>query len=178
MINLDTLISENKPVYVINKSKPKGDVTITAFRPDGAPKLIIIPKTWIPICVTEQVTAKTISNSDDFRAILNKGMLQLIDPEVAIEALKEPDALLEKNKLSISQYGTAENVNIERFKDSIENVGDVSIKVQDILNRDITMTEMLSLLRTEEDELGVEDFKYIVANTKEGKLKDWAAQKI
>ena len=164
----------------MNKSSnPKGEVTVTVFRPDGHPYLIVVPKTWIPICITDQVSHDTVNNSDDFRRNLNNGMLELLSVEEAKKRLSDPDAMEESNRLNMSKYAGAEDPKptIEEFSKALDDASQINLNVMEVMGRDVSITEKYHLLRAEEENLNEEDFKYIVLNG-EGKLKEWAESKV
>lgn len=179
---LDDLLKDNLPVYVRNRSKPRGEVTVTVFRPDGNPYLIVVPKTWVPICITDQVSPETLKNSDDFRLNLQKGLLELLSVEAAQELLNDPDASEELSRLNISKYSSYEEDlksadTVTDFATSLENSDQVNPLVRDILGRDVSPSEQYHLMRAEEDVLNGEDFKYIALNGS-GKVKEWAQSKL
>jgi hypothetical protein len=176
------MLKKDLPIYVMNRSNPRGDVTVTVFRPDGAPYLITVPRTWIPICVTDQVSRPTIQSSDDFRRNIQNGMLELLSVEEAKDKLKDPDAVEEIGRLNMSKYSSydsdlKEADTIRDFSNSLETADDVSLTVKEILQRDISATDMYHLLRADEDLLKENDFKYITLHGK-GKVKDWAQTKL
>lgn len=180
--NLDELLRKNSPIYVMNKSNPRGDVTVTVFRPDGAPYLITVPRTWIPVCITDQVSRSTIQNSDDFRRNIQNGMLELLSVDEAKEKLKDPDAAEELGRLNMSKYSNPDgNLKeadaIEDFSQSLQTADDVNLTVKEILQRDISATDMYHLLRADEDLLKENDFKYITLHGK-GKVQEWAQGKL
>lgn len=182
-VTLDSLLQANQPIYVMNRSSnPRGNVTITCFRPDGNPFLITIPKTWVPICVTDQVSPETVKNSDDFRRQLQNGMLQLLSLDEAKERLSDPDAEEELTRLNVSKYSSFEGDlkaidTVDDFSQSVETVDTINLQVREILGREISDTEKYHLLRAEEDLLKNDDFKYIALHA-EGKAKEWAEAKL
>ena len=183
------LAGEGKPVYVLNMSKPKGDVSVTVFRPDGSPMLVIVPKTWIPICVSDQVSPKFLRDSTDFRKSIMSGMLFPIHPNQAEEFMKDPDAQEERKRLHTSKYAELSTATkgefvvkkedeVGTFVDQLEKVDNVKIVVRDIIGRlDISDTEKYSMLRADEDTFTKDDLEFIVANG-EGRMKEWAAAKL
>jgi hypothetical protein len=179
--NLDELIKKAAPIYVLNRSNPRGNVTVTVFRPDGSPYLITVPKTWIPICVTDQVSHETIRVSDDFRRNVQIGMLQLLPVAEAKQKLQDKDAQEELERLNMSKYssyeGDLKEDTVKEFSDTLDQSDNVNLTVKEIMNRDITSTEKYHILRSDEDTLNPDDFKYIVLNG-DGKVKNWAESKL
>ena len=177
-INLYQLLDEKKPIYVYNSSNnPRGIVTVIVFRPNGSPFVIPIKKTWIPICMTDYCTHEALRNSDDFRKNLTQGLIQLVDQEEAEKILSEEDAQEELIRLNLSQYGSYDGTppksNLQVFSDQASQVDQVKITVKEILLRDVSLSEKYHLLRSSEDSLNADDYKYIVANSS-GKVLEWA----
>jgi hypothetical protein len=184
--NLDDLLKRKDPIYVMNRSNnPRGNVTITMFRPDGHPFLVVVPKTWIPICVTDQVSHDAINNSSDFRRNLSNGMLKLLSVEDAMTQLKDPDSKAELTRLNVSKYSSYDTDisslkkqdTVEDFSKSLETVDTINLTVREILSRDIPTTEKYHLIRADEEILTPDDLKYIILHG-DGKLKEWAEGKI
>jgi len=186
-LTLDFLLEHKLPVYVMNKSNPRGDVTVTYFTQGQQAQLLVIPKTWIPVCVTEQVSHATLETMDDFRRNLAKAMIQLIPAPQAEKILSSSDAQEEKSRLNLSQYGStgtevskyAESgtSNMDGFEEALNDADTIKVKVKDIMSRDVSSTEQYHLLRAEEDLLEKADYNYIIVNGS-GKVKEWATQKI
>jgi len=183
------LAEAGKPVYVLNMSKPKGDVSVTVFRPDGSPMLVIVPKTWIPVCVSDQVQPKFLRDSSDFRKSIMSGMLFPIHPDQAEEFMQDPDAQEERKRLHASKYAELSTTTkgefalrkedeVGTFVDQLEKVDNIKIVVRDIVGRsDISDQEKYSMLRADEDTLTKDDLEFIVANGL-GRMKEWAASKL
>ncbi len=183
MVNLDALLDAKKDIYVINRSKaPRGLITFTLFRADGQPYIIIAPKTWIPINLSGLASHEALRTSDDLRRNIHNGMVELIDPEKAVEMLKDPDAQEELVRLNISKH-TAYDEDIkaldtvEQFTETLDQTEDVNIKIKEILARDVSLNEKYHLLRSDEEIFTENDFKYIILHA-EGKIKDWAKTKL
>jgi hypothetical protein len=174
-LTLDNLLREELPIYVLNRSKPKGDISISIFRPDGSPVLITIPRTWIPICVTDQVPHDLLKTSLDFRRFLMNKILVLVPEEVAKNTLKSKDAQDELDRINVSKYaGWDTDTPITSFADSVEVLDKVNIRVKELLMRDTTDTERYQLFRAEEENWEIEDIEHIILNTTSDKIKAWA----
>lgn len=141
----------------------------------------MVPKTWVPICITDQVSHDTIKGSDDFRLNLQKGLIELLSGERARELLSDPDADEELARLNISKYssfeGDMKKETVSAFAEKLEVSDNVAIVVKDILNREVSVTDKFHMLRGEEENLKVDDYRYIALHG-EGKVKEWAQGKI
>ena len=51
--DLDELLQAGKKVYVKNTSRPMGHIVLTFVTPNGRAVPRPIPRTWIPICLTD-----------------------------------------------------------------------------------------------------------------------------
>jgi hypothetical protein len=186
LVELAEMIDTGAPIYVLNKSRPKGDISVTTFRPDGTPQLIIIPKTWVPICVTDQVPHEDLKRSTDFKKNIQGRLVQLVSADYAKGILGTEEGIEETQRLYVSKFADWKESagdeapdmsldNIQGFAEQLQQEEDVNIKVKDILSRDISNTEKVHLLRAEAEELQKIDLEYIVANA-EGKPKTWAEE--
>lgn len=86
------LVEKGKPIFVRNlKAKERYRVTIP-HREDGVANDIVIPPTPYPIDISSQVhEPKTLAGNRDLRTYLDKGILQILEPEDAQDELDEPD---------------------------------------------------------------------------------------
>ena len=78
--DLDELLSAGKKVYVKNTSHPMGHIVLTFVTPNGRAVPRPIPRTWIPICLTDTLAPNIIRDSNDLRQFIAKGVLALVDP--------------------------------------------------------------------------------------------------
>lgn len=175
-------------VFVLNRSKPKGNILITFIHPgDGSSFNIKISKTWIPIAVSDTVPLKVIADSIDFRSFLNSRMLSLIPREEAEKILKTSDALEEFERLNTKKHtdnedneDTEYNENNKNNKDNINKIiSDENLIVKDILERNVDNKVSLTIneLKSVEEELTENDIIYIIKNT-EGKIRNWAEKNL
>jgi len=135
MITVDELV-KGKPIYVKNKSK--GDFLLTLYRGDGSSELVPVPKTFIPICVTNFAEPDMFRKSSDFRRAVSRGLIEIISSEQAITELKEDDAKGEleriRNLFGNIDYAATQDVTAMEV---IRDIGSdkVSLKVRDIIMR-------------------------------------------
>lgn len=86
--------SPNKgSVYVLNstKGKDRGDVVFTVPKAsgNGGFDAVIVPATFIPMDITEQVARRQLIQSTDFRKAIARKMLTLVRDDEAEELLAE-----------------------------------------------------------------------------------------
>ena len=82
-LDLDGLLNEGKKIYVKNTSRPMGHIVLTFVTAHGKAVPRNIPRTWIPICLTDTLSPDVIAQSNELRQFLNKGILALVEPEKA-----------------------------------------------------------------------------------------------
>lgn len=97
---------EGKTVFVLNttKGKYRGQVVIAVPRPNGIGlDGVIIPPTFIPIELTEQVSKKQLLDSSDFRKSISRGLIIPVSTKDALSFLETDDAKEEIENLYASQ---------------------------------------------------------------------------
>lgn len=84
------------PMYVVNRTEPRGNVAFTAQNDMGQPVAVVVPATFIPIDLTTQATKESLLKSTHFRRALNMGQLVIIETDSA-------ESYLQNNKLAQSE---------------------------------------------------------------------------
>ncbi len=93
---------DDNSVYVINIAPraARGEILFSVPRPNGVGEdMVKIPKTWIPVDLTDQVEKKNLLASSRFRTNLNKKLLMLVHPDYARRVLETDRALVEKERI-------------------------------------------------------------------------------
>lgn len=93
-------------VYILNLTKPAGQVMMEVHDGLGGKDVMVLAPTWIPIDVTMFSTKEAILKSPKFREYVMAGLLAIIDPKEAEAILKRPDAASEQERV----YKTASKV--------------------------------------------------------------------
>lgn len=178
-MTLEDAIAEGR-VYALNKSKPKGDILITFVQPSSGKSFVAtIPKTWIPIDVTDKVPLQVIEESVDFRSYLRSKMLKLVPRKEAEKILNSPDADEEYERINTSKYTEDKRELSEEQRKADDTVKDYikeeNLLVQDILIRNEKSKASVTLneLKAIQEDLGAEDLVYVIQHT-EGKIRAWA----
>jgi len=198
--NLDRLVRENKPVYVINTSSlPSGDkgMVIVNFFDGTRREFFKMPPTFIPMAITDSIPSRQLIDSKDFRQCLLKGMLTLVEPTSAEAFLTTSEAQDEYESLVLSEHSAAaQHININKMvsqrtrvahfssesgngpMQDVSAVDTVSNKVRGLIEsmiaETLTAKEVLVQLRRHQSALQSVDFSYVVANTVDPELKKWA----
>lgn len=113
---LEKLLKSDQPVYVVNTSKlpsgDKGTILVNFF--DGTRREYFkMPPTFIPMAISDVIPKRSLSASKDFKQLLVKGMLTLVDPEDAAEYLESDEAIEEYEDLVLSEHSVRSTSKIE-----------------------------------------------------------------
>lgn len=200
VVELDALLDSNKKVYVKNTSRPMGHIVLTFVTPNGRSIPRPIPRTFIPICLTDTLSPDVIRQSSDLRLFLNKGVIRLIDPEEATKELQSDESQEELKRLNLSDFSaaaaTTERVskmaNQQTYVPAVNNpnapiegvvIDPVNNRVKATLlqveAKDMTEREAVAEFRIMRDELTNHDMTYIISQAvDEGPLRRFAYQQL
>ena len=164
-----------REVWAMNNTKPKGEIALGVKSPaDGSVTLVIIPATWIPVCLTEQVPKQMLLNSPDFRKLVSSGGITVVESKGVLELLNDEDIRREAHAILNRNKSDAIDAPTELPKENH------SMLVLDIvareINNEITEQGSLDILYTQEDSLTNDDLEYLVKNSSFQKVKTWAAE--
>lgn len=174
--------STSSSVWVVNKTNPKGNINITVNDGMGNKINVHIPVVSIPVDLSMQATKQSLLSSPQLRQIVAKGMIALKDPNAVIEFFKrEPAAREEHNRFNsigdIAEVGDMEENTQLTTTMAVEN-GEINpFAMAMAVNTDMSEDEVLRDLRNREDEFEKADFQYIAENSKQEKVKAWAADR-
>jgi len=196
--DLDDLLNNGKKVYVKNTSRPMGHIVLTFVTPNGKAVPRPIPRTWIPICLTDTLSPAIIRDSNDLRQFLSKGVIQLVDPSEAQRILNTPEGNEEQERLNLSdfsnraeaservlqmesQYTSEANVNNPMGPPEGHQTDPVNNRVKATLlrveSKDLSEREAVGEFRIMENELTSHDLTYIISQAEnDGPLKRFAFQ--
>lgn len=95
-ISLNTLMQQAayEPVYILNTTKggDRGEVFFTVPNANGTKEdHVRIPNTYIPVCLTDQVTRRQLLDSSSFRRAISLGAITLLQSEDAEKSLQDPE---------------------------------------------------------------------------------------
>ncbi len=176
------------PLYVLNVSSKRnkrlaGVVNIPITTDRGNSFCIVIPKTWIPIAIDQQVAKKDIIDSTNFLSMINKGIIEIVDPMLAEESLNTIDAIAEIDKIQQDQLRIAglddtfnpnEGYEDETPVDEPQSVSPIAMEA--LTREDISASERYSIIRNNTEMFDANTWKYIASNAKEQKLIEMASQ--
>jgi hypothetical protein len=104
LITLHKMTSKyaDRDMYVINNSKEilntNMPVWISIYGADGTETILTIPKTWIPVNLTEMASNSDLFSSSALRKATTERRLLVVDPDFAEAMLLTPAAIAENNK--------------------------------------------------------------------------------
>lgn len=195
---LNEMIQSNTPIYILNTSNyTNGRMAIIISFIDGTRRRqFTVPPTFIPMCITDAIPHKEISNPD-FLDLLNKRIVTLVDAKQAQEYLRTPEAVEEFHAIVLSEHSQkAQGVNLETgvkksfssaaalTADVEEAVNDLSIstKVRAFMDElsagAITAKQALSECKRHADSFTDLDLHYIRENSKDLELAKWVEGKL
>lgn len=109
-LSMDQINKLTGSIYVVNSSdngrrQPKGNIVFTVTGQDGTTLTVVVPKTFVPIDLTTWCRAEDIKNSTEFRALIRKSQLHVIDAKYAEQFLSQPASVAEVERLSKTRSG-------------------------------------------------------------------------
>jgi hypothetical protein len=181
-----TDFAKEDKIYVVNKSQ--GDVNITVYN-NGKSDLIQVPRTWIPIAVTDYAPKKAFLDSSDFMKICNRGLLVLMKPAEAEAILNSEEAMRELNRVR-NQYtdldlGSDTPITPVEVLNDMDQLNIQPIVKDTLIREDITDEDKIALLvnhnmsSDDDTKLVAADYEHIITNSnKDSEISKWAAKEL
>lgn len=182
--------ADDSQLYLLNRMNPIGNVNITVTTENGERRTVTLPIASCPIDATTQATKGSILANPDFRRIHARGGVQIVDTISAEDLFKTSERARNELERIFTKIGdpsmdlgspTISNI----AKDStIVDVNDnetVSPFVMNIIERaenNENLGILLSELDSRIDTLAMDELNYILTQSKEAKLKEWAADAV
>lgn len=107
---LSEMVRSRRPVFVLNtslfESGTRGTIIINFI--DGSRKRHFeVPDTFIPLCITDSIPEDILLSSPDFKDLLRKRIISLVDSDQAEDFLKTEEAKEEYDAIVLSQHSAA-----------------------------------------------------------------------
>lgn len=195
---------EKGAVYVLNNTKPpeQGIVCFTVSKLNGAGvDDVIVPSTFIPIDLNEQVSRRQLRDSSEFKRAIKNRILILLTQEYGQELLKDEDAQKEMERLynlsranmnqvqSLDSIKTGSMLNPELANaanpNALNNVveQDVTPKIAAIMEKveeEGDIAGAIASLRMMKDTLTQKDLAYIISRcgSQHKELSKWAKKRV
>jgi len=111
----DDLFRENKRIYVLNNTEPKGLLSTTINDPiSGKAIKLEFPRTWIPFCLTSMLPRNVLEHNVELRRTLQKNTLKIIPEADALAMLNSDRGREEYSRLTESEFAAGSSVNSDR----------------------------------------------------------------
>lgn len=175
--------ANDSQLFVLNKSNPPGNVNFVVVDEAQQKVPLQVPKTFIPVDLTNFSTRRDILRNPNFRRLVARGFLHIVDTEDSEEFLKDDRAWKEHNRIYevVSDLGEGFQPSPE---DSLNAVppdskgGNVSQFAQNMLLRvaDEDADSLVNELESKFDTMSVPDIEYILNGTTNSKIKEWCAE--
>jgi hypothetical protein len=177
-------IKDDDLLYVIQKpvrGKTLGDVNISLRDEDGSRALVTIPRTFIPIDLTQQADVVALKKCRSLKKFLASGLIEIISEKDANKILSTDRAKIEVERVKATIF---KGVDLTEIGDrtSLEVLSETESKainptIEDtLLREDITDIEKVNLLSAL-PALNVRECDYLIASTEEkSKLHKWAVE--
>ena len=194
-LTLEWLKQNQQPLYVRNTTRPRSQLGINFVQPNGRTKMIVIWRSHLPMCLTDQVGWDTILASDDFRICMAKGVIDIVKPEQAEQELGSEEATAETERMQYSRYSAKQQFlgkRVQELGETIAHSQDAKTQqleplgietnviqprilslVEKWRNGDVSIKAALGELKTMEEELRETDCSYIIANGPEGQIRNY-----
>lgn len=200
-VDLITLSEYNKrygadvtsPLYVMNRTEPRGRIAFNAMGELNQPIPVIIEPTFIPIDLTISVPRDTLLKSSVFRRMLSEGSLVVVDSNSAEEVLSNnPRAQAEYERLFNAPFAGGHNaIEMDGDADSVQgntlhsedNVYSENPYVDSIIHRildseDENYEGLISDLLGRIDTLSDEELEAIRKNVNVGEVIDIVVEEL
>ena len=185
-------------LYVMNRTKPAGNINLTILGEDGTPQSIVIPKTFVPIDMSLFAPRANLLKNKHFRQLCQLGQIAIAHPEDAAAAIEaSPKAKQEIQRvLNMNAHGS----DVEQAPAMLEMRTDIAPTVQPsqapmetpeafqpspfaagIVNRaglDEDVADLMEDIEMNRDQLTLEDLTYIANNVEDQQLKLFLADMI
>ena len=115
--HIDQILDENKPIWVRNVHKPRGNVILTMTDRSGRVQKLDIPGIKHPICLSDRITPDTLRNSRDLRDLITRRVLELVPPAEA-EAYYEANPRAREDVDRAYQYLDYGNPEIRKMRET------------------------------------------------------------
>lgn len=181
--------AEDSQLFILNRIKPRGNINITV-NVDGERRTVTMPIAGCPFDVTTMTTKKSMLSSPEFRRLHARGFVQIVDTDSAENLFAtNAKAREELNRIydslgSGSDLGadvnpvipTENNVNIDNSTmTETDKVSPLIISVVARAKPDESPASLIQDMESQMDIIANDELQYIVAQSSNSDLKEWAA---
>lgn len=185
-------------VYVINASdlegkRAKGAVNIGVTMRNGETRNVVVPSTWIPIDLSQQMPREELLQSPSFLTNVMRRVILLVDLNTAEEMLSDSANADEQSRIYSEQMalfdpeamlrdpGIPQNQQNARVAEDEDDDGNptvegVTARVQEAVGRDdLTAQQRFAIVRNMGETITSKDLQFILQNSDDQGLVDYAA---
>lgn len=171
-------------VWVINNSKPRGNISLTLTDSVAGKIAVTIPVTFIPIDLTTQATKDAIVANPTFRKLVSMRMILICSEDYANSVMSTPEGEREHNRIyNVLQSYNAEEASMSGYTEveSLKSVGEGQVSGFALTlcsGSELSDDDAMAAIRGQEGVLTKADYSYIAANSPHAKVKSFAAAKL
>jgi hypothetical protein len=191
----EALKRDDLELYVMNRTKPAGNINLTIKGEDDTMQSIVIPKTFVPIDMTMFAPRKNLLLNKHFRQLQQLGQIAIAHPEDAAAAIQaSPKAQAEIQRvmqMNASGNETFVPEMLEMRTDIAPALPPAQAPMENeetyqpspfaagIVNRagleGEDMADLMGDIEMRRDELSIDDMNYIANNVEDVTLKTFIA---
>lgn len=193
-LNLQQLIREGKPIWVLNKSgeysrkrgrKAKSGIIVMQIGTADNRDKVVVPPGPDPVCITDQVDSESLKTCRDLLKLWNAQVIELLDPEYAEDYYSRNEArrTLMENKVEKAKFNVKEEL---LGSDKPDPVKETTVEVDPLLiglmlklkHEKITVSEVLERLNENFGNFSSDDIEYLARTSSVPEIKDWAMSQL
>ncbi len=168
------------PLWVVNRTKPRGNCAFTCIGELNRPVPVIVPATFIPIDLTTMLPRSKLLESSAFRRQLSRGDLAIVPNEQVEELFRvSKNAIEERQRLNkfyanddMVEFDTSYDVEAE--SKSRQTITDNTF-VEEVISRSIAGEDadsLSGLILNKSDSMSKDDMLTIINNVTDSRLKE------
>jgi hypothetical protein len=175
-------------LYVVNRTNnPQGNINITVVGDDGQKTTVVVPATFIPFDMSNYISKGALLRAPEFRKLVANKLIVLADANEAEKFIESsPRAQREQKRLLSSNANTDDDEFFVEIDDTVRqpkpNVPEQKAQpfILAIIDRENTEDagDLLAELDSRSGNMTIDDAEYLMSNTKQAAIKQWAADLI
>jgi hypothetical protein len=192
-LNLQQMIREGKPIWVMNKSgeyckrtgkRHKAGIVIIQIGSGDTVDKVVVPPGPDPVCITDQVDSESLKSCRDLLRLCNNGVLDPLDPEFAEDYYTRNEArraLMEK-KVHKAKFSVQELLGTETPQEVKESSVEIDPVIMGLLLKlkhdKMTVSEVIEKLNENFGNFSESDMEYLTRAASQDEIKKWAASQL
>uniref|UniRef100_A0AB39CE64 Uncharacterized protein n=1 Tax=Pseudomonas phage HRDY3 TaxID=3236930 RepID=A0AB39CE64_9VIRU len=190
----EALKRDDVPLYVMNRTKPAGNINLTVKGDDETLQSIVIPKTFVPIDMTLFAPRKNLLLNKHFRQLCQLGEIAIAHPDDAEAAIQASPKAKQEIQRVLQMNASDKESNVPEMlemrtdiappvspqapvqnEESYNPTPFVAGIVNRALNEGEDMADLMDDISMRRDELNFDDLNYIANNVEDVTLKQFIA---